>query len=296
MNTKKIIVSACSVAILIALAGGEIYLFNQDTKFSSLFASNSSSTFSLEEKMSSSIATQQQYNTQLANLHQQALSAASTLSNIQKPLPQSFIDKIQPLVAYVYCKDENGNYSAGSGFMLDSKTVWSNAHVPYGSNLSGSVVCYAVPTNPPNYSIKVNSSIGYSLELSSGQVIENGARDLALFQASLPSTVTANGRDVIGACATSSIADGDEVTIIGYPQSGSLFQVTQEVTTGFISALTGTDSSHPIYEVTGGIDHGNSGGIAILNKDQCNIGIPTWGDSGLTGGTGYIQYIAPNFQ
>ncbi|NOY35351.1 MAG: hypothetical protein GXP44_00230, partial [bacterium] len=44
------------------------------------------------------------------------------------------------------------------------------------------------------------------------------------------------------------------------------------------------------YKVSSGIiDKGNSGGIAILNKDKCSLGIPTWVNLGEASSVGIIQ-------
>jgi hypothetical protein len=78
------------------------------------------------------------------------------------------------------------------------------------------------------------------------------------------------------------------VTIFGYPASGNYLNVSETVTQGTISGQT----PGPIYKFDGAIDHGNSGGLAVLDKNSCDLGIPTLGVSGLTAGTGYIQSIS----
>ena len=86
-------------------------------------------------------------------------------------------------------------------------------------------------------------------------------------------------------CSDSDASVGDSVTIFGYPTSGNLLGVSETVTTGIVSGIL----PGPIYNTSAAIDHGNSGGIAILNKKGCELGIPTLGASGLTAGIGYIQ-------
>lgn len=61
---------------------------------------------------------------------------------------------------------------------------------------------------------------------------------------------------------------GDEVVIIGYPSIGSSRDVT--ATEGIISGYDGE-----YYITSAKIEHGNSGGIAVLVKNDCNLGIPT---------------------
>ena len=64
------------------------------------------------------------------------------------------------------------------------------------------------------------------------------------------------------------INTGEQVIILGYPSIGSPTDIT--ATDGIIS---GQDS--PYYVTSAKIDHGNSGGLAILVKNDCYFGIPS---------------------
>lgn len=61
---------------------------------------------------------------------------------------------------------------------------------------------------------------------------------------------------------------GDQVIIIGYPGIGSTTDIT--VTEGIVSGY-----DYPYFITSAKIDEGNSGGLAILTKDNCYLGIPT---------------------
>ena len=61
---------------------------------------------------------------------------------------------------------------------------------------------------------------------------------------------------------------GDKVLVFGYPGIGSQTGIT--VTEGIISGI-----DFPYYITSAKIEHGNSGGIAVLVKNGCNLGIPT---------------------
>ena len=61
---------------------------------------------------------------------------------------------------------------------------------------------------------------------------------------------------------------GDQVVILGYPAIGSPTDIT--ATEGIISGY-----DYPYYITSAKIDHGNSGGLAILVKGDCYLGIPT---------------------
>lgn len=62
---------------------------------------------------------------------------------------------------------------------------------------------------------------------------------------------------------------GDKLIILGYPAIGSQSGIT--ATEGIVSGFDGD-----YYITSAKIDHGNSGGLAILLKDDCYLGIPTW--------------------
>src|SRR3989338_1064386 len=62
---------------------------------------------------------------------------------------------------------------------------------------------------------------------------------------------------------------GDAVLILGYPSIGSQTDIT--ATEGIISGYDGD-----YYITSAKVDRGNSGGAAILVKESCHLGIPTF--------------------
>ena len=68
-------------------------------------------------------------------------------------------------------------------------------------------------------------------------------------------------------CAPSDVQIGDKVYILGYPAIGG---ETITMTEGIIS---GYDNN--FYKTSAKIDQGNSGGVAVLGKKNCYLGIPT---------------------
>lgn len=69
-------------------------------------------------------------------------------------------------------------------------------------------------------------------------------------------------------CSSSNINLGDSIVILGYPEIGTVGGLT--VTRGIISGL-----EKNYYVTDAKIDHGNSGGAAILLKDDCYLGVPS---------------------
>jgi hypothetical protein len=154
--------------------------------------------------------------------------------------------------------------------------------------------CYAVFPEPPNFSY--NGKYGdYQLALANYNYDPDTYEDVAQFTlgAIYPSATALNSIPSInnlplagmGAAGCPDAVVGDSVTVFGYPSSGNLLGISETVTKGTIAGIL----AGPIYKFDGAIDHGNSGGLAVLDKDSCVLGIPTLGDSGLTAGIGYIQ-------
>ena len=70
-------------------------------------------------------------------------------------------------------------------------------------------------------------------------------------------------------CSDNNVDVGDKLIVLGYPTIGTSRGVT--VTDGIISGI-----EDDYYVTDAKIDHGNSGGAAVLVKDNCYLGIPTW--------------------
>lgn len=66
---------------------------------------------------------------------------------------------------------------------------------------------------------------------------------------------------------------GDQVVILGYPGIGSQTDIT--ATEGIVSGFEGD-----YYITSAKVEHGNSGGAAILVKNNCYLGIPTFVEVG----------------
>ncbi len=89
-------------------------------------------------------------------------------------------------------------------------------------------------------------------------------------------TVPAYALTLASTAATRCTADaaiGDSIVILGYPGIGSKEDIT--ATEGIIS---GEDKNY--YITSAKVERGNSGGAAILLKQNCYLGIPTFVDAG----------------
>jgi hypothetical protein len=231
-------------------------------------------------------------------------SQATATSDPSGNLLPSFIALIEPNIVEINCYSADGTIeSSGSGLSYVPKgtathSIETNYHVYSGAITGGlAPTCYAVFPQAPNYGF--NDQYGdYQLVLDGYHYNPSTYEDAAIFNlgAPIPSTVPISPIPTIEhaytslgispmQCPDSEANVGDGVTIFGYPNSGNSLGVSETVTEGIVSGIL----SGPIYKTNAGIDHGNSGGVAILNKIGCALGIPTLGSSGLTGGIGYIQ-------
>lgn len=82
-------------------------------------------------------------------------------------------------------------------------------------------------------------------------------------------------------CKNEDVKLGDKLVILGYPAIGTKNGVT--ATEGIVSGVEGN-----YYVTSAKIDHGNSGGVAVLLKDDCYLGIPTWSKTGTIESMGRI--------
>jgi peptidoglycan hydrolase-like protein with peptidoglycan-binding domain len=239
-----------------------------------------------------------------------SLSGSSSSVNDQggqssQNISSSLINQIEPAIVLVVCfppdYSTSGNLDYGSGVSINygaTTYIETNYHVYNGENTGGgSPTCFAYYPGPaPDFAINSQSG-GYQLNFykynynpdTDEDVLDFTLGAVAPSSTALTSIPVVNNTPLTGiGSGCSNVNSGDGVTIFGYPASGNYLDLSETVTQGTISGQT----PGPIYKFDGAIDHGNSGGLAVLDKNSCYLGIPTLGVSGLTAGTGYIQSIS----
>ncbi len=183
------------------------------------------------------------------------------------PKLSEIIKKWRPIVGYVECdfRDTNTNelYSqvSGSGVVIDFDgqiTVITNRHVIVDKNNYQPFICRV---KLPNDS---NTFIGQKF-------MGGGAIDIGLIDINNPDeyikNLTSISNSPLNFCRQKPSL-GDSVLILGYPSIGSQTDIT--ATEGIVSGFDGN------YFITSAkIEHGDSGGVAILPKGDCYLGIPT---------------------
>ena len=291
-----VIAIVVAIGIISAITSSNFHQGSSTATSSSI--NNVTSSISSSNKVTNLPVHVSQKNTQSINQGLQNVPANTNLN-----ITTSFIKQIEPAIVLVVCFPPNysgGDFDYGSGVSVDyDKTTYieTNYHVYNGENTEGgSPTCFAYyPGSAPDFSINSQSG-GYQLNFHGYNYNPDTSEDVADFTLgpSVSSSTPLNSIPVINnttltgiGLGCSNVNNGDSVTIFGYPASGNYLDVSETVTQGTISGQT----PGPIYKFDGAIDHGNSGGLAVLDKDSCDLGIPTLGVSGLTAGTGYIQSV-----
>ncbi len=187
------------------------------------------------------------------------------------PLP-TLIKQWRPIVAYVECDFRDTNTHElylqvqGSGVAMDFNgqiTVVTNRHVIVDQNGYQPYICRA--------KLPDDSAIFTGQKFTGGGSIDIGLIDINNPDEYIKSLTSSQVTPMDFCRQKPSL--GDETIILGYPSIGSQTDIT--ATEGIISGYDGD------YFITSAkIDHGNSGGAAILEKGNCYLGIPSFAVAG----------------
>lgn len=187
----------------------------------------------------------------------------------------SIISQWRPQIARVECAwySANGQLvldAYGSGLLFRnpvSTLVFTNAHVLLYQNQAPYSCAITFPGTSDSYTVTVNKSTGHFDDIN----IEPGW-DLGMVFLRNPSSYLNSISGVPNYCKTKA-AIGDQVVVLGYPSIGSASDIT--ATEGIISGY-----ENGYYITSAKVDHGNSGGVAILIKENCYLGVPTYVQAG----------------
>jgi len=190
----------------------------------------------------------------------------------------SIVSYWKPRIAYVECYFKNQSNPqdyltmAGSGLFMgnysddpNSFYVLTNAHVAGISNNRGTFAadyCKLQLQDDPD--IMTSSKISAASGWRAGTDFQ---QDVAIITIANP-TASAKKLTTKTQFCTDLASIGEEIIVLGYPSIGSSEEIT--ATKGVVSSYEG------YYYITDAkIDHGNSGGAAILANKNCYLGIPT---------------------
>lgn len=207
----------------------------------------------------------------------------------------AIVKEWSPRVVRVYCDDQN-YISEGSGVLTrmnltinnadgsettsnNSPALVTNDHVVTDSTTSNLYTAcnFEVTGTDATYNLDMNNVLTFS------------SQDVAIVypdkNPTNPGLPIAGQKTPMSLCQPTDTQIGDQVLILGYPVNGGTGQASTAITAtqGIISSYDGE-----YYVTDAPIDHGNSGGAAILVKDDCYLGIPTWVQSGSFSSLGRI--------
>ena len=164
---------------------------------------------------------------------------------------QRIYKKVDPSVFFIEIETENGGKQGGSGFFIDKNgTAVTNYHVVQGGT-SGRVVL----ANGREY--EVESVLG-----------KDKHSDLVIIKIDIPKSTPVKLADSL------SVATGDRVYTIGYPESFALGVESSTFTEGIVSKASYTVEGVEYIQTNADITHGNSGGVLLNEKGEV-IGITT---------------------
>jgi hypothetical protein len=168
--------------------------------------------------------------------------------------------------AYLECTFKTGR-SSGSGILMNFveggnkvTSVLTNEHVLVASGAVADSCIITLPDYPDKIVVtKLTGGVEVSTEgLDFGRLIIKNA----------PTLLSSRATEKINSCSAKPSL-GAELVILGYPNIGATGDIT--ATEGILSGYDGD-----YYITSAKIERGNSGGPAILVKDNCLLGIPTY--------------------
>ncbi|MCG2694583.1 trypsin-like peptidase domain-containing protein [Candidatus Parcubacteria bacterium] len=223
-----------------------------------------------EETIRKVVGENQKAEGQLAQ--QKIVGLEQQLSQVKQSVQlSSIIEEWQLIVAYIDCNFKMGNANVyygtiGSGVVMkfddEPVKVLTNKHVLLGPAFYNLVSCNVKLSDNSEFSVPVDDIEVSTSDYDWGVLTVNKSdKNLEKITAIFPKL-----------CDKKPLL-GDEIVVLGYPGIGSKNSVT--ATEGIISGFDGS------YFITSAkVEQGNSGGAAILTKDNCLLGIPTYASLG----------------
>lgn len=211
-------------------------------------------------------------------VEQEAKDAQGKINLLSQTVEKNTLPKIsdiitqwRPRIAAVHCewpvKNDVRTTKSGTGVLLSDSTrlspsVITSKHLLQNAGVPPEQCSLDFPDQPGDIDIPVSDII-----------LSKSKYDWARIEITNPPLYASIFAKTATKRCTEKPAIGDGVVILGYPKIGTKADIT--ATEGIIS---GTDGNY--YITSAKVERGNSGGAAILVKDNCYLGIPTFVDAG----------------
>ena len=236
---------------------------------SALVANNKAVASQLASEQAKRVASESARAAENAAAREQIAQLQQNIDASKSPDLSAIIGAWRPRVANIRCHWSNvGGFvvdDSGSGVLLTggaTPSVITNRHVITYKNTTADSCTIKFPDDPVATVVKeidINPS-------DSGA--DWGSIDIRHPSPYVASLATGTAKR----CSTKATA-GASVVILGYPAIGAQNDVT--ATEGIISGFEGS-----YYISSAKVEHGNSGGAAVLTKQNCYLGMPTFVDVG----------------
>ena len=191
------------------------------------------------------------------------------LDEAKGPDVSAIISKWRPKVVSITCKWNLGGGRIAEG--MGSGTLATNT--PFATILTNRHVVVYGGATADSCTLKFPGDVVSSVVATADIAPSGAGSDWAKIFVRKPTAyVAALASDVIKRCTTRA-AIGEPLVILGYPGIGAQGDVT--ATEGIISGYDGD-----YYISSAKVERGNSGGAAILEKQNCYLGMPTFVDVG----------------
>ncbi len=204
----------------------------------------------------------------------QILSLEEKIAETEKIELTSVVNQWGPYVVSLECRSYHPNtgelvlQSNGSGLLVkwegDSITVLTNKHVISDISSNNNTVANNCIVKFPQKDVFI---------VSNNISVLDGGFDWGIVTIDFPSEYVKTLVKNSPLLCTNNPNLGDELVILGYPSIGDQKNVT--VTEGIIA---GFDSDYFITSAK--VEKGNSGGAAVLLKENCYLGTPTFSRTG----------------
>ncbi len=186
----------------------------------------------------------------------------------------TLIKEWSPYVVYVTCTYSTRSIiQTGSGLISYSAQnndaiLITNKHILLNQYGYGPDYCSVkVPDDGTIYTVSNGNNYIRTVSYTDAGTIEITNPD-----SYLKNLITSTSGLNLKLCANSP-SIGDSIVILGYPSIGSQSGIT--ATEGIISGFDGD-----YYITSAKVEHGNSGGVALDEKNDCELGMPTWAQTG----------------
>src|SRR3989344_6461531 len=210
----------------------------------------------------------------ISNLNSQVKIAelSKTIEAGKVPSTSEIVAAWSSRIARISC--DFGKYtSSGSGLLarvpqgggVNAPRVITSKHVVIDELGRGAIICTSTFTNGAKV---VSRTLNQEVEIS------KAGYDFGYLISSNWSNLPDGAMNTqLKLCSNTNVRTGDAVLVLGYPSIGSDRDLT--VTEGIVSGREGD------YFVTSAkVERGNSGGAAVLIRENCYLGIPTFVETG----------------